>query len=327
MKQKGNSIPQTRILVTGGSGFLGSNLVAVLRNKHDVAYTFRGEKMAFRGAQGIFLDLHSSDGIERVVEQMRPHVIIHCAALTDVDYCELHPDEVKKINVEATRLLLHGGNRLDAHFIFVSTEAVYDGLKGNFREEDSPNPANQYAQTKLNAEKVIQKEGERWFIARTGFEGWRLNEKRGKPSFFEWLISKFENQKPFNVFEDRLFTPLSIYNFISILDEVIDRRIEGLFNVEGREAMSYLDFAEETARVFGYDSTLIRPIPMDSFSASAFRPKNTSLNIDRILKRLKTPVLAGVREMLQEFKQIRDSGRLEHLRKELSEIVPQRMVT
>ena len=160
---------------------------------------------------------------------------------------------------------------------------------------------SRYALTKLQGEEAVKKAGGRHLIARTGFEGWSLTDG-AKLSFFEWLVRKFRLGKPFQVFEDRIFTPFSIYNFAAILEEMIAERIEGLYNVEGPEAVSYLEFAVRAAAVFGFDTALIQPAPMGAvLNDRGIRPRDTVLDSAKIQSILKTKFL-GVDDMLREFK-------------------------
>lgn len=306
-----------KIFVTGGSGFLGANLVVALRKAHDVSFSWHRSLLRIPGAEGVRLELDSKAAIAETLSRLKPEAVIHCAAATDVDFCEEHPQEAQQINTAATRTLAEAAKKIKAHLLFISTEAVYEGTKGNYSESDSVAPINHYARTKWEAEEAIREIGGDWFIARTGFEGWRLNEK-SKLGFLEWLIQKFEVGKPFTVFRDRLFTPISVYTFSAVLKEVVEKRITGLFNAEGSEKISYLDFARRAADIFGYEASLLLAGSLDDHPAKARRPKDTSLNSEALRKKMAMP-LPGAEETLRQCRDLRESGRLAEIKKELAQ--------
>lgn len=285
-----------RVLVTGGSGFLGAHLIVALREDHDVSFSWHHRPTQIPGAKGVSLELRSKKTIAETLLSLKPEVILHCAAMTDVDFCEEHPEEARRINAEATRHLAQEAKKLNAHFIFISTEAVYEGTKGDYSEKDPVSPINVYAKTKWEGENAVRETGGEWLIARTGFEGWRLNDG-GKLSFFEWLVKKFGEGKPFPVFKDRYFSPTSVTNLAEVLKEAIEKKLTGLFNIEGKEKTTYLEFARTLAGIFGGDETLIVPSSLDDHPAIAKRPKDTSLDVRKIQERIETP-LWGVREIL-----------------------------
>lgn len=306
-----------RIFITGGSGLLGGSLVLALRSGNEVSFCYRHRKVSFKGANGFRLDLTDRKETLERLKGLSPEVIVHCAALTDVDYCENHFEEARRVNAEATRTLAEIANQLKAKLVYISTESVYDGIKGNYSEEDVPHPANHYAKSKLEGEEAVRSVGGNWLIARTGFEGWRLHPHFGKQSFFEWLVTKFQEGRPISVFYDRYFTPFSVYNLISVLEEVIRKDIQGLFHIEGIERSSYTEFAKRVAEFFDFDSSLIRPVSMDSFPGLSQRPKDTSLNVNRIKKLIQTK-LENASGTVKDLKSFRDSGQLESWRKELN---------
>lgn len=306
-----------RIFITGASGVLGSTIIFMLRGKYETSFCYHRHPVSFQGTKGFHLDLTNREETLRQVIGLHPEVIVHCAALTDVDYCEDHYKEARIVNAEATRTLAEIADRVRAKLIYISTEAVYEGAKGNYSEEDPPKPVNRYGETKLEGEQAVSSGKGDWFIARTGFESWRPNGNFGKRSFFGWLIEKLESGRPFPVFHDRHFTPLSVYNLVSILNEVIDRDIRGLFNVEGIERCSYVDFAKKVAQAFGLDGSLIRAVSLEVYPAKVKRPRDTSLNVNRLRRVIQTQIL-DVTETIQELKSFRDSGRLELLRRELA---------
>lgn len=314
MKTAAETGTKKKLWITGGSGFLGGTLIAFLRPRYDIAFSYNRHPLNLAGAQSFNTDLTSADDVEKVLSKIQPDAVIHCAALTDVDYCETHVEEARKANTEAPKVLAEAAAKRGVHFIHISTEAVYGDSKGPHREDEALKPVNRYAETKVAAEEAVLKAGGKFFIARTGFEGWSLSEA-SKISFFEWILRKLRQGKSFQVFEDRIFTPFSVYNFVDILDEVVQKKIEGLYNVEGIDAASYLEFAKEIARVFNQDASLMVPAKMEEVLKGLKRPHDTVLDVRKIQKVLTTKIL-GINEMLQQFKKIQASAQWAAIRNE-----------
>ena len=161
-----------RILITGSNGLLGQKLIAALRNDSDVELwaTSRGNDRSAEplGKHYRSMDIAVRDEVDAVFDEARPNVVIHTAAMTNVDACELDPESCRLHNVTATEHLVQAAKRHHSHFIFLSTDFIFDGLNGPYREEDQPAPLSIYGQSKLDGEHIVQRAGlERWAIART----------------------------------------------------------------------------------------------------------------------------------------------------------------
>ncbi len=307
---------QKKIWITGGSGFLGSTLIALLRERYDIVFSYHRQKLDTRLARGFALNLNEPAEIAEFLDAEKPSAVVHCAAMTDVDFCEKHFDEALKINAEASGLLAQECARRNIYLIYISTEAVYGDTPGPHLEDEPTAPVNRYAVTKLKGEEAVTLAGGKRLIARTGFEGWGLAES-AKLSFFEWLIRKFDSGQTFQVFEDRIFTPFSVNNFAEVIDEMIAKEIEGLYNVEGPDAVSYLAFARQTAKIFGFNPELAVPARMADVLKNTARPHDTALDSGRIRKKLNARLL-GPQEILEQLKHFRESGQLAAIRFEWS---------
>lgn len=316
MRTDGKSSGRKTVWVTGGAGFLGSHAAVMLRRSFDITLSYHRRPLTIQGTRAYSIDLTSEEEVRGAFSEIRPQAILHCAAMTDIEDCEQHYEEALRLNVEATRFLAERAAEQGIHLIFISTESVYGDRPGPHSEEDPLQPVNRYAYTKQLAEEAVQKAGGKWFIARTGFEGWSLTENASKQSFFEWVVQRLEEGRPFKVFEDRIFTPLSIYNLVKILEEVLVCGLEGLYNVESARKTTYLEFAHEIAREFGYDSSLIRPCKMDEILRGVKRPHDTWLRVEKIKGLLKTKLLE-TGQILIQFKKLRDSGELDKLKSEV----------
>lgn len=184
---------QVRIFVTGASGLLGSKIV---KKATDTGYkTFSGylnNKPKF--GQPLYLNLNSQSSISKTITQINPDIIIHCAALTDVDLCETDRNLAKKINAESAKIVAEVSNQLGAYMVFISTDYVFDGLKGDYKETDQANPINFYGHSKLLGEKSVTKINQDYLIARTSVI-YGDKPASGKINFALWLIDCLKRRR------------------------------------------------------------------------------------------------------------------------------------
>src|SRR3989338_1141605 len=145
-----------KLLVTGGSGLLGAAIVYELHKYFEVYATYHNNQITSKHASCIKLDLTNKDEAERLIEKIKPDIIIHTAAMTDVDLCELKPELAKKINVGATEHIANACKKEGIKLVHISTDYVFDGEKGNYKESDRMNPVDIYAKTKAEAEGLVK---------------------------------------------------------------------------------------------------------------------------------------------------------------------------
>lgn len=297
-----------KILITGARGLLGSNLALLYSKNHEVIAT-GVNKPDFSFCKNYELDI-TKEGDMNLIRKERPDLLVNCAALTNVDFCEDHPDIARKLNVDGVRNLAKICKENSVYLIHISTDAVFDGKKGNYSENDAPNPINVYGKTKLEAEEAIKKIGGKYSIIRTNIYGWNHEEKF---SLAEWMLDKLEKKEQFNAFTDITFTPILTTNLGEALIEVYRNKITGLINIAGSESCSKYHFAKKVASVFKEEESLIKSSSSDDFSFKAKRAKNMSLNTDKARNLLKTKLL-NVEDGLKEFKSLRENGFLEKLK-------------
>ena len=267
-----------KLLITGVSGLLGSNLAYYLREKYEVLGLFNSHEICMDGITSLKCDLREKDQIEKIISNFAPDIVLHCAAQANVDICEDDPGEAKIINVTATKNLVESIKNKEARLIYISSDLVYDGRKGNYSESDKANPLNIYAETKLEGEKeVLKRNGS--LVLRTNFFGWDVFEKL---NIGEWVITELKNGKSIDGFIDAVFSSIYIFDFAKVFDLIIKHDLSGIYNLGARNFMSKFDFATRVALGLGLDASLIKPIPVDDHSFSAKRSKNISLDISKL---------------------------------------------
>lgn len=271
-------INKKKLLVTGACGFLGSQCINWFKNYFEVSgLDINITPNKVEGVRYFKIDITNRDEIIKFFEKENFDILIHCAALVNPDTCEENYALAKKINVVGTRNLVKNFNGV---FIYISTDMLFDGISGNYSEESTPSPINSYGKTKYEGEKQVQKYSETYYILRTNFYGWnRLN--KGK-SFAEWIYTNLSNNEPVNLFYDYTYCPIYIDDFLSITHQLISKKQFGIYNVVGQDKLSKYDFGILLANKFELNKDLINRVSIDDHKFIARRPKNMSLNIDKI---------------------------------------------
>jgi len=299
-----------KLLITGGSGLLGSNLVKLMEDNFEAHTIVHEHQMKFKTCQTYKLDITKGYNLLKAVKKINPQCIIHTAALTNVDYCETHRDESWKINVEGTRNVATSADKVDSKIIYISTDSVFDGKKSMYTEDDQPNPVNFYAMTKLEGEKIVLRSTAHHVIIRTNIYGWNAQKKL---SIAEWMLNSLLEKKQLTLFSDVFFTPMLVNNLCDVIIEILEKDICGLYHVAGSERCSKLQFGLALAEVFDLDKNLIEPILVSDKNLAAERPKDPSLSIERIRREVRTRLL-NVRDGLESFKNLYDVGYVKELR-------------
>jgi dTDP-4-dehydrorhamnose reductase len=303
------------IIVTGASGLLGAAVVAssVQRNRK-VLGLYRQHAVSLPGAQFSTFDLTNRAQVERVFEEFHPTAVIHCAAQTNVDWCQEHAEEARQVNVEASGVLAEIAVRHHAYLLYVSTDSVFDGVCGNYVETDPPAPLNVYAQTKREGELVVLAAHDSAGIARVTTYGWNVQNKQ---CLAEWILEQLRSGKTVPGFTDVFFCPIVANDLAEILLDMVDRRAAGIFHVVGTEAVSKYEFARRLAQAFSLDPANVIPSQIVEARLKAARPRNVSLKTDKISALLGRP-MPDVNSGLRRFVQLPLEGYVERMRGQLT---------
>jgi dTDP-4-dehydrorhamnose reductase len=285
-----------KIVVAGASGLLGSKIIGKVEKKYAI-YPTHATRPLFPNS----LKMNITDEIEvkRIFSKVKPDILIHTAAETNVDKCENNKDYALRVNAEGTKVLAKACNQVDARIVYVSTDYVFDGEKGLYTEEDKPNPVNYYGLTKLMGEKYVAELCEGFVILRTSV---LYGVHPEKPNFATWVIKSLKEKKRLTVIEDHYNSPTFADNLAEVILEIIDKRLEGVYHTAGSERISRYKFALKIAETFDFNAGLISPIKMSELKVwTAKRPKDSSLRVDKVKKRINTELL-GVTQGLREMK-------------------------
>lgn len=271
-----------KALITGYTGMLGKDVAEILlcRDEIELYGTSRSVDNLINGISNVSVELTDKHTLSEAVKAIQPDIIVHCAAYVDVDGCEKNKEYAYRLNVESTDILA-SYNPEGTKFIYVSTDSVFDGSKGNYIEYDKVNPTNYYAYTKLMGEKAALTKNKAAIILRTNIYG--FHNIKGK-SLAEWAIDNFSNGKHIKGFDDIYFNPVYTKQLARFISSIVmsNSDYSGIINIGCNEQISKYKFLVLLAKAFGYDEAMIEPVSSDSIEFIAPRPKNTSLNVNKL---------------------------------------------
>ena len=266
------------VLVTGSSGMLGATVVKFFIEKGFNVYGISRTRNPQLDATHEFSgDLTDGQFLQSVSLTFQPDVIVHTAALVDLKFCEQNPMLAKQLHVDATHQLVTLFTK--ARFIYISTDSVFDGQRGDYSELDQPNPLNHYSKTKLEGEQVVSANAPSYAIIRTNLFGFHNPMKN---SLFEWAYTSLSNGQAITGFANVFFNPLYCFQLAEIIHKISARKINGVFHVGSTDVISKYDFLLAVAKQFSLKSDLIGKSQLDPIALGAMRPLNTTLNTKKV---------------------------------------------
>jgi len=273
-----------KILITGANGFLGYYLVdQLLEKNHSVIATGKGEcRLPFTHDirfQYLSMDFTDPFSIHDVFENIKPDIVIHAGAMSKPDECEMNQMKAYLVNVEGTVQLLINSEELRCFFIFLSTDFVFDGETGMYKEDDAPRPVNYYGRTKLEAEEAVKEYEYEWAIVRTVLVYGKNHS--GRKNFLELIKEKLEKREEYDVVDDQQRTPTYVEDLAKGIVSIVEKRAKGIFHLSGKNILTPCQMAFETARYLNLDSSVLKKVTASSFSQPARRPLKTGFIIDK----------------------------------------------
>jgi dTDP-4-dehydrorhamnose reductase len=278
-----------KILITGSNGLLGQKLVYKLKAnpKFSLIATARGENRLVDKAGYIYesLDITNLENVKAVFTSYKPDVIINSAAMTNVDACETDREGAWLMNATAVQYQVDVLESLQndsykPHFIHLSTDFIFDGTHGPLTEEEKPNPLSYYAETKLEAEKIVQKSKLKWAMARTVLV-YGIVDNMSRSNIVLWVKGNLEGGKTINVVDDQFRTPTLAEDLADGCILIAEKKAEGIFNISGKDFMSIIELAYKVADYYKLDRSLIKPSKSSDIKQPAKRPPRTGFIIDK----------------------------------------------
>ena len=273
-----------KILITGANGYAASNIISTLREKHTLFLTSKSSKPNDHGIPVFQLDLTDKFAMINFLNQISPDIIIHTAAITSIDYAEVHQQESYALNVEVVRTLCEYCSVHAAWLIHFSTDALFSGNNAPYSEDSVPHPINFYGQTKLEAEQLIQKNSHfSYTICRPSvIYGWKKPYHRGN-LFFDFFTHLNAGETIYGS-QTHYGNPTYIEDIGKCVDQIIKKKIYGIIHTVGPVNLNKFEFAQAIAFVFKLDPTLIEPL--SKHPGKAPRSKNLVLNYERSIIKL-----------------------------------------
>lgn len=272
-----------RVLVTGSNGLLGQKLVTLLSSFPEIELiaTGRGHnRNPVSRYSYISTDLSIEEEVRNLINQSKPEVIIHSAAMTQVDDCELNQAVCWASNVSATENLLKACKNKEVHFQYISTDFVFDGENGPYQETDEPNAISHYGKSKLAAELLVQDSGLQYSIVRTVLV-YGIAHDLSRSNIVLWVKKSLEEHKPIKVVNDQWRTPTLVEDLALGCWMIIEKEQTGVFHISGEEGMTPFQLANKVATFFQLDRQLITAVDASTFTQPGKRPPRTGFIIDK----------------------------------------------
>jgi dTDP-4-dehydrorhamnose reductase len=288
-----------KILITGASGFLGGYLAQAAQGKGELLGTYWEHPVAMPGVELQRMDLTNLVAVAQFVRKIKPRIILHSAALANLDTCEVQKDLAWRTNVDAARMMAAVARELNSRLIHVSTDMVFDGKKGNYAEDDPLEPISYYGYSKRAAEEAVLRAYPEALVVRVALlYGFSV---AGGNSFSAEIFNRLRAGQKVKVFADQFRTPIWASNAARAIMELAAQDRAGILHLAGTERISRADFARELARQIGADLNLLEAVSMHEVNWLVPRPQDVSLNTEVAQHILQTPLLdcrEGIKQML-----------------------------
>jgi len=274
-----------RILITGSNGLLGQKLVALLHTEPEVEIvaSSRGPNKLvglYPNVRFVPLDVTDAAQVAQVLAEVKPSHLIHTAAMTNVDECELHRADCWQKNVMAVENLVAVCEVLSVHLVHVSTDFVFSGEEGPLAEDALPAPVNYYGESKAAAEQVVQAATCPWSIVRTVLVYGTAHDY-GRTNIVLWVRDSLRAGQPIKVVNDQLRTPTLAEDLAVGCWLVARHNATGIFHISGNDLLTPYEMALRVATFFGLDTSLLTKVDSTTFSQPARRPLRTGFLIDK----------------------------------------------
>ena len=274
-----------KILITGSNGLLGQKLIHLIldHSNHELLATSKGENRVQSRCDFNYcaMDITKNDEVISVVSDFNPDVIINTAAMTNVDACESNREQCVAMNVNGVQYLVDISIEKDIHLIHLSTDFVFDGNSGPYKENDTPNPLSFYGASKYDSEQIlINSDLKNWAIARTIIIYGHV-ENMSRSNIVLWAKGALEGQTPINIVDDQFRSPTYVDDLAKGCLLIAEKQANGVFHLSGKDSMSILELVESVADFYGLDKNNIIPIKTSSLNQDAKRPPVTGFILDK----------------------------------------------
>lgn len=277
------------ILLTGSNGLLGKKLIAkiVAEGEFHLVATSKGANRFEQTSGYIYeeMDMLNPSQVRNVIKKYRPHAIIHTAALTNVDTCHVQRNLAYQLNAEAVQTLVSICETDDIYFVHLSTDFVFDGADGPYRENAAPNPVSYYGETKLAGEQIVKASKCKWAILRTILV-YGVLQDLSRSNIVLWAKNALENKEVINVVNDQFRMPTLAEDLADACVLAVKAQAQGVFHISGKDMMSIAELVRRVAEWWKLDQSYILEISSVSLNQAAKRPLKTGFILDKAMTEL-----------------------------------------
>lgn len=278
-----------KILITGSNGLLGQKIVYSLLKRNDVSIiaTSKGENR-LKNKNGYTyeaLDITLRDEVDTIIQKHSPDVIINTAAMTNVDACEFEKEACLKLNVHAVQNIIEAMGKRPCHLIHLSTDFVFDGENGPYRETDEPRPLSFYSGSKFESEKIVQQSEIKWTIIRTIII-YGIVDNMSRSNVVLWAKDSLEKKKTINVVDDQFRSPTLAEDLAEGCISAAMKGATGIYHISGKDIMSILELVYRVADFWKLDKSLVNIVKSDTLNQPAKRPPRTGFILEKAMKDL-----------------------------------------
>ena len=275
--------------MTGSNGLLGQKLVYTLKDRTDVELiaTARGANRLVDQTGYLFrsMDIEDRQSVDAVIDTVKPHHIIHTAAMTQVDDCELDHAACDRANVDAVQYIVNAAERNNSHLVHISTDFIFNGKEGPYDEQGVADPLSYYGNAKWKGELIIQQSKLQWAILRTVLV-YGIVDNLSRSNIVLWAKGALEKGKPINVVDDQFRSPTLAEDLADGCILAVDRNATGIYNISGKDQFAIIDLVREVADHYGLDRNLINPVSSETLNQPAKRPPITGFILDKARREL-----------------------------------------
>jgi dTDP-4-dehydrorhamnose reductase len=275
------------LVLTGGSGLLATNWAFLMREHWDVVLLVHQKNVRIPGVEACRTDLSDPDTLCRLFRALKPNVVVHTVAMTDVDRCESESELAWQVNVHLAATVAAACDRVQATLLHVSTDQLFDGSVRMADEKEPARPLNAYGTTKHAAEEAVLSGCHDALVVRTNFYGFGHRFRR---SFSDWILRGLQSDAELRLFDDVFYTPIYVDHLIEACHGLLEAGAKGVIHVVGGERLSKFQFGVSLASAFELDGSRIVPISIDSVPLKAARPPDMSLSAALASKLLGKPM-------------------------------------
>ena len=294
-----------KVIITGSNGLLGQSLLNLLlqdEKKYQIFGFSRGKNRSGReDFSYISIDITDEMLLKKNIKEIQPNFIINTAAMTQVDDCENQKEACDLLNVTVVKWLSEVSEELNAHVIHLSTDFIFDGIKGFYKEIDKPNPLSYYGVSKLKSEEVLIHSKIDFTILRTILVFGKVYDM-SRSNIVLWVREVLSKGKEITIVDDQFRAPTYVEDLALACKISMDKKAKGIYHISSNELLSVFEIAQQIAAVFHLDKSLIKPISTSTLNQTARRPAKTGFDLSKTNKELEF-YPKSFKESLEKFKE------------------------